>query len=152
VNAYSNPVIDAKISEKAINTAKLAGVGEGKGGRVTISASLHPDIDRRHLRFAVICVVPARVQLVYVVLGDGGPDHGAGTHYEAHRYPLQRREVDLCLTKRGVDPLVDDGDEDDEGKRVEVGEDVVRDPVKFHCCGLRGEVVGHLVVRQPCGG
>lgn len=60
-----------------------------------------------------------------------------------------------CLSDRWVDEEVHDGDEDDQGNRVQVVDQVVRHTVELHCSRHGSEVVHHLVVcqpveRQPC--
>lgn len=113
---------------------------------------LHPDGDVRvlvQLLEAVIGLLPAGPFLVDVVLRHAGGDHGAARDEEPGGDALQRREVDPDPAEERVHDLVHDRDEDDEGERVQVVDDVVGDAVEAHGCRLRGQVVEHLVVREP---
>lgn len=83
------------------------------------------------------------------MLDDGGADHGEGGEHEAKGHALDGSEADVGFAEGRVQEVVHDGDEDDEGDGVEVGDDVVGDAVALHGGGLRGEVVVHLVVGEP---
>lgn len=89
---------------------------------------------------------------LHVGLDDGGPDHGRRAGVEAPGDLLDRGEADAALAEEGVDEAIADGDEDDEGEGVQVGEDVVGEAVEFHDGGLGGQVVVELVVRDPVEG
>lgn len=92
--------------------------------------------------------VAADGALVDVVLDDGGPDHGGGADEEAGRDLTDGGEAEACLADGGVDDEVVEGNEDEEGKRVEVGEDVVGDAVALEDGSLGDEVVVDCVVSK----
>ncbi len=109
---------------------------------------MNPDVDGRRL-FARVGRRAARAEPVDVGLYHGGADHGKGAHEEPERDTFEGSETNAGLAQGRVQQVVEDGDEDDQREGVEVGEDVVRDTVQLHGCGLRGQVVGDLVVGQP---
>jgi len=88
----------------------------------------------------------------HVGLDDGGPDHSRRAGVEAPRDFLDRGEVDAASAEEGVDDAIADGDKDDEGEGIQVGEDVVGDAVELHDGGLGGQVVVELVVGDPVEG
>lgn len=106
---------------------------------------LRPHVDGRE-GVARVHVLATCAALVDVVLDDGGADHGERGEDEAEGNALDGRELDVGFAERRVEEVVDDGDEDDEGDGVQVGDEVVGDAVALHGGGLRGEVVVHLVV------
>lgn len=69
-------------------------------------------------------------------LQDAGVQHRAGGHREAERDARNgsEGEVQLCADE-GVDQAVHDGDKDDDGYGVNVGENVVWKAVEFHVAG-----------------
>lgn len=86
------------------------------------------------------------------MLDDSGPDHGSGTGHEPKRHPLDWSKVDTHATETGVDNAIANWDEDDEGKRIEVGEDIVGQTMRGHGSGLGRQVVVQLVVGEPVDG
>ena len=109
---------------------------------------LRPHVDGRK-GVARVHVLAALSGGVDVVLDDGGTDHGEGGEQETECDTLDGCELDAGLAERGVQEVVDNGDEDDERDGVQVGDDVVGDTVTLHSGGLGCQVAGHLVVRQP---
>lgn len=115
---------------------------------------LYPHVDRRLDLFAIfvlarVHLVAALAQLVDVVLRGGGREHCEHGHEEADRDTLERREVDADFAEGRVQKVVDKRNEDDQGQRVQIVDDVVGRAVQLHGGSLRGQVVRHLVVRQP---
>ena len=64
--------------------------------------------------------VLARRAPVDVGLEDGGVEHGETSDKETGVDTLDGCEVDTAATEEGVDELVEDGDEDDDGNGVQV--------------------------------
>ncbi len=62
---------------------------------------------------------------------------GCGNTYTPG-YPLQGSEVDAGFPERWINDPVHDGDEEDEGDRIEVVDQVVGDAVEGHGGGLGG--------------
>lgn len=115
---------------------------------------MDPDVERRSdpvalCVFAAVHEFAAHGGVVDVVLDDCCGDHGKGGEHEAEGHALDGCELDVLLAEEGVEEVVDDGYEDDEGDGVEVGDDVVGDAVEGHGGGLGDEVVVHLVVGDP---
>jgi hypothetical protein len=106
---------------------------------------LRPDVDRSG-GIAVVHVFPAVACLVDVVLDYGCGHHGHGSEDETEGHALDGREADVCLAESRVEEVIYNGDHDDEGDGIQVCDYVVGDAVAGHGCGLRGEVVVHLVV------
>lgn len=90
--------------------------------------------------------------LVDVVLNNGSPDHGKSTSQETKSDLLEGSEVDTGLAKSRVEEEIEDGDEDDKGEGVEVGDDLVGQAIDVHGGSLRDKVVGDLVVSEPVEG
>lgn len=107
-----------------------------------------PDVDRGWV-IAAVHVFAARALGVDVVLDDGSRDHGERCEDETEGDALNGSEADVCLAKSRVEEVVNNGNEDDEGNRVEVGNDIVGNTITGHSGGLRREIVVHLVVAQP---
>ena len=80
------------------------------------------------------------------VLDEGGVEHGEGGDPEAEDDSVDGREGDLSFAEVGVDETVDDGDEEDDGKGVEVLDQIVGDAVAGHLAGLGDEVAAELSV------
>lgn len=97
----------------------------------------------------LVDVVAAGAHLVDVGLDDARGNHGEGRERETGGDLLDGAEVDAHLAEKGVHAKVHDGDDDDDEDGVELGDDVVGGGAQVHGVGLRDEVVGHLVVRQP---
>ena len=119
-----------------------------------VGHGLDPDVERGADLVAVgvlaaVHVLAADGGVVDVVLDDGCGDHCEGGEHEAEEHALDGGELDALLAEEGVEEVVDDGDEDDEGDGVEVSDDVVGDAVEGHGRGLGHEVVVHLVVGDP---
>lgn len=83
------------------------------------------------------------------MLNNSGPDHSECTDPETCGYSPDWCESDVGLAESGVDDAVANGDHDDEGEWVEVGEDVVGQTVCGHGSSLRSQVVVQLVVGEP---
>ena len=101
-----------------------------------VGEGLDPDGDGRELLVlveTVVGVLAAVAELVDVVLGDGGGDHGGACAEEPGRDALDRREFEAHSAEARVDEAVHDGDEDDQGEGVEVVDDVVGDAAETHC-------------------
>lgn len=113
-----------------------------------VGHGLSPDIDRCGV-VARVHLVTAGTSLVDVVLDYCGGDHGKRGKQETERNALDWCEANASLAQRGVQELVDDGDEDDERDGVEVGDNVVGHTITGHGRSLGGQVVVHLVVGQP---
>lgn len=58
--------------------------------------------------------------LVEVVLEDGSVEHGEAGDEEAGSDALDGGEVDAALAEEGVEDVVEEGDEDDDGYGVEI--------------------------------
>jgi hypothetical protein len=114
-------------------------------GHKGVGQGLHPDADVRgsQLRDAILIagIVAAWRFLVDVVLGDRGTDHGTRAEHESQCHLLDGREVPALLGDPGVQPLVDDRDEDDEHDRVQILDDVVGSSVQSHCRRLVGQII-----------
>jgi hypothetical protein len=89
---------------------------------------------------------------LHVCLDDCGPDHSGGAGEEPSRDPLDGRELDACFAESGIYENVANGDEDDEGKRVQIREDIVGHAMKSHGSGLGGQIIVDLVVGEPVKG
>ena len=74
------------------------------------------------------------------VLDDGGVRHGEGGEEEAPSDARDGFELDADASKEWVDEPVHDGDEDDDGERVDILHDVVGDAVQLHGAGWRASV------------
>lgn len=116
-----------------------------------VGDSLGPHVDWRRVITAVH-LVAAGARLVDVVLDNSCRDHSERGKHETECNALDGGEADAGLAERGVEEVVNDGDEDNQGDGVEVGDDVVGDTVTGHGGSLGGKVVVHLVVRQPVQG
>ena len=90
--------------------------------------------------------------LVDVVLNDAGVDHGERSNPETSYNTVDRRERNLVLAERRHEPLVDKGQEDDDGNGVEVLHEIVGDSVTTHLTSLSDEVVGEVAVYDPVDG
>lgn len=121
--------------------------GEDFGdGDQNVRTSLSPDINWGR---AVIAgsVVAAGASLVTVIcqyavgecrdtgdshvgLHDSSPDHSEASSEEASGDPLDGSESDTVLAKSGVDEDVHNGNDDDQGKRIQVGDDIVRNAME----------------------
>lgn len=118
-----------------------------------IRHSLHPDRDIRMQTVLIQTLIrgmAAWIPAVDVELRNCGSNHRTRSDQEAGCYALEGRELDADPAEEGVEYPVHDGDEDDQGKGVEVVDDVVGDAAEVHCCCLGGEVVEHLIVGQVC--
>ena len=91
----------------------------------------------------------ARPGLVNVVLDDASVDHGERGDPESGYDTVDRRERNLVLAERGHEPLVNDGQENDNGDGIEVLHQVVGNTVATHLTGLSDEVVGEVAVNNP---
>jgi len=113
-----------------------------------VGHGLGPDVDRGWV-VAAVHVFAARALGVDVMLDDGSGNHRERCKDETEGDALNGSEADVCLAESGVEEVVNDGNEDDQGDGVEVSDDIVGNTVTGHCSGLRREVVVHLVVAQP---
>lgn len=120
-----------------------------------VRGRLSPHIDRSWDRclgdgiFARGSLVTARAQFVDVRLQDGSRNHGKGSHEETGADSLQRGEVEAHFAEEWVDTQVEDGNQNQNGQRVQVGDQIVGQTVKFHNGGLGGQIVVDLVVAEP---
>jgi len=89
---------------------------------------------------------------VDVILDDAGVDHGHGANPETSYDTVDRRERNLVLAKRGHEPLVNNGKEDDDGNWVEVLHQIVGNAVAAHLTSLGDEVVGEVAIYDPVDG
>lgn len=119
-------------------------------GNQHVRHCLHPHVDGSGL-VAGAGVVATWAQLVNVVLRDGSGNHGCGGQQVSNVDTLDRGEVEAHLAETRVEELIHDRDEDNEGKGVQVVDNIVRHAVQLHGGRLRCQVVGHLSVGQPCG-
>lgn len=97
-------------------------------------------------------VAVAGTSLVDVVLDDSGVDHSERCNPETGGDTVDRREVNLVLAEEREEPLVHDGQEDDNSDRIEVLHQIVRDTVTSHLTSLSDEVVGEVAVYDPVDG
>ena len=91
----------------------------------------------------------ARALVIDEALDTGSVGHGAGAEEEADGNTRDRTEGDVHLAEQGVEALLDDRDEDDDGDRVEVEEKIVGETVKLHRTGHGNERGVHLSVEKP---
>lgn len=116
--------------------------GEDLGeGDEDVAAGLGPDGDvdaQAALRGGVVAALGF---LVEVVLQDAGPDHGASGDEVARCDAADGGDVEAELAQGRVDQGVEEGDHDDQGEGVQVGQDVVGDAAETHCGGLGDQVV-----------
>ena len=91
-----------------------------------------------------------RAHLVDVVLHDSSPDHGSRTGEEASGYPLDRGKVDAYLAKAWIDEQIADRNDDDQGERVEIVDDIIWDTIGHHRGSLRRQIVDNLPICEPC--
>jgi hypothetical protein len=80
------------------------------------------------------------------VLNQGRDHHAEHGADETALDLLQWSEVEAQPGDLRVEDLVEDGDEDEQGDRVQVVYDIVGYSVELHGCGLRNEVAGHLKI------
>lgn len=116
-----------------------------------VGRNLHPDADGGGV-VALVHVGTARSLLVDFALDDAGGDHSRGSEDETKSHTLDGGEADTLLAEEWVQDVVNDGDEDNEGDGVDVSDDIVGETVQDEGVGLRGQVVVHLVVREPVKG
>ncbi|VUC28694.1 unnamed protein product [Clonostachys rosea] len=94
--------------------------------------------------------VPATLGLsVDVILNNGGPEHGGRAGVETAGDLLDGGEADVQFTKRGVEALVADDDEQNERYGLQHKNDIVGDTVASQNGGLRDEIVAQLNVAEP---
>lgn len=110
-----------------------------------VDRDLGPDWDRGDAvsDSAACSVIPARRGLVDPPLQDRADDLSRCGEAEAKGNSLDGVEADVVLAERRIDPVTQDGRCDDDGQRVEVGEEVVRSALGGHSCGLGVENVSH---------
>jgi len=90
--------------------------------------------------------------VVDVVLDDASVNHGEGCNPETGDDTVDRREGDLVLAECGHEPLVDNGQENDNSDGIEVLHQIVGNAVKTHLTGLGDEVVREVAVDDPVDG
>lgn len=115
---------------------------------------LPPNTDGRDARSHGACgsVVSARTEFVDAVLDDGADDAGDGGEGEAEGDAGDAPEFDIVPCQEWVDDVAEDRDEDDDGQRVEVVEEVVGRSVGDHCRALvAGDGADAAVVKVPDG-
>ena len=87
--------------------------------------------------------------LVEEVLEDGGVEHSKTSDEEAGGDAFDRGEVDAALAEEGVDDIIEEGDEDDDGYGVEIPEKLWGQ-YNFACggaqpCDVLNQIVGSAV-------
>jgi len=90
-----------------------------------------------------------KAHLVDVVLYDSSPNHCNRTSKETGGDPLDRGEVDAYLAKAWIDEQIADRNEDNQGERVEIVDDIIWDTIGHHRGSLRRQVVDDLVICEP---
>jgi hypothetical protein len=86
---------------------------------------------------------------LHVVLENGCPHHGEGTNEETSGDLLDGGEADALLAEEWVDQGVHDGDDDDNGNRVQVGQNVIGHTSQVHGSAHGSQVGVHLAVSEP---
>jgi len=94
-------------------------------------------------------VIVARRRIVDELLENGGVQHGKSGDEETGVDALDRGEVDSHLPESGVDDLVEDGDENDDGDGVQVLNQVVGGSVQGHAGSDGAQITIDLGVAQP---
>lgn len=102
-----------------------------------------------NLRRSTSGVLVAWPSGVNEVLNNGGVHHGQGGNNETQGDTGNRTETDAQATQQGVDKGLQDGNEDNDGDRIKVLHQVVRDSVTLHLAGLGDKVAGELTVNDP---
>lgn len=97
-------------------------------------------------------MVAARGSLVDAPLDDGADGGGDGGDEETEAQAADTAEADAVLAEEGVDAVVDDGDGDDDGERVEVGDEIIGGAVGGHGGGLRGRDTADTAVVEVVDG
>jgi len=77
-------------------------------------------------------VAVARIALVHEVHQDTSVEHSETGNDESSKDTLDRGEVDTTAAEEGVDDVVENGDHDDNGDRVQVLDEIVGSAVKGH--------------------
>lgn len=93
--------------------------------------------------------IEARAGSVDDVLNDGGIGEAQGGKGEADGDAHDGLELDAHPAEHGIDELVEDGGEDEDGDGVKVLHKVVGHAVALHLAGLGDEVCGELAVADP---
>lgn len=113
----------------------------------------------RQVRWAPFCnavavggVVSAGGFDIDVMLDDRRDNHAERSKAKTSRYPLDRCEAPASPCHCRVDDLVADGNEDQQGKGVQVVDDIIWHSIQFHGTCLGRQIVGHLVVHKPVDG
>src|SRR5271154_21166 len=75
--------------------------------------------------------------------------HRSSSKHESKVDASNRTELDANLAESGVYTQIHDGDKDDECERIDVLQEVVRNPMTFHFTGLRNQIVQHLIIAHP---
>ena len=112
--------------------------------------SLNPDVDgsgSRAGRFRRMFATGA--DFVNVVLGDACCNHRKRGGNKPPCNLLQRREANSHAFEAWIYEQVTDRNENDESDRVNIVDEIVWGAVEFHGCGLRNQVICHLIVREP---
>lgn len=91
-------------------------------------------------------IVVAGRGLVDVFLQDGGIKHGKTSDKETRVDTLNRSEVDTTLAEEGVDDVIEDRDEDDDGDRIQVLDEIVGRSVEGHASSNSSEITVDLRV------
>lgn len=112
-----------------------------------IGAGLSPNIDAGG--FTISSMFSASAVFVDVGLDHARPYHGRSASVETTGDLLDGGKVDAGFAEGRIDEKIADRDENDERKWIQVGEDVVGEPVQFHDGCLRSQVVVELVVGNP---
>jgi hypothetical protein len=137
VYAYSSPVTEAK------------NVGTGLSGNVDVVTLVNAI---NQIRVAAEGGHITRTGMVDVVLDDTGVNHGQGRDPESGYDTVDRRKGDLVLAKCGHQPLVDNGQENDNGDGIEVLHQIVGNAVKTHLASVGYYFVVNVTVHDPVDG
>lgn len=87
--------------------------------------------------------------LVDVVLQHRSVGHGKGSEKETKSDTSDGTEWNAVLSKEWVDKVVHDGNENDNGDRINVLHDIVWDFMGIHLTSLGNKVVDHLSIDNP---
>lgn len=115
--------------------------------------SLYPAIALAFKNFGTgVHLFAACSKFVDVILDNASDNHSRNTQHESSEYALDRCETNITFTEERVEESIANGNEDDQSQWVDILDQVIWDAIQFQGCGLRREVVGHLVVCKPVEG
>jgi len=117
-------------------------------GNQDVRGGLGPNVDRGGAVVTAGMSATGR-SFIDIVLDDAGADHSHRAHPETGGNLLKGGETNAALPEEGVQDQIAERNEDDQGKGVQIGEDVVGNSVKRHGSSLRGQVVVDLIISDP---